>query len=136
MLTVKDQTEVQRKSNAVYAWKEVGLDLKVKVLPFEAQRMRLQYSFVMSNPSGREGSPIHRNRLESEIELPLDQATIVGGIQLKSYGDQKSAIPLLDSLPIVGPIFNLKSRSEMETNLYLHFLLKRAQSVASGDARG
>ncbi len=122
-LTIKEQAESSREH--VYAWKESGLDLKVKIFPLEEKKVRLQYTFIISSPSAKDSGHLHRSKLESEVELILDKSVIVGEIQFQSSGDQKGSVPLLDSLPIFGPLLKNASKNEVETNLYLYFLIQR-----------
>ncbi len=126
ILVSKDTTEGLQAYPRAYAWKDLGLDLKIKVFPFEAKMVRLQYSFTVANPSSKGGSQIHKNKIASEIELPLDKSSIVGGIQFKSDGQQEGSIPFLNSLPILGPLIRKSTTNDMETSLYLHFYLKAA----------
>lgn len=122
-LTIKEQAESSREH--VYAWKDSGMDLKVKIFPLDEKKVRLQYTFVISNPSAKDSGHLHRSKLESEVEVPLDKSVIVGEIQFQSSGDQKGSLPILDKIPILGPLLKTSSQNEVETNLYLYFLIQR-----------
>lgn len=124
ILVLKSNAESNSK-HAKYVWKDIGLDLKVKIFPLEANRVRLQYSFLMSNAT-KDAGQIHKNKLESEVELSVEKSAIVGGIQFKTNGDSKDTVPFLDSIPIFGPLFKMASENETESNIFLYFYLTHA----------
>jgi len=120
--------------HAKYVWKQIGLDLKVKVFPLDATKVRLQYSFLISSASN-DGGQIQRNKLESEVELSLEKSAIVGGIQFKTSGDTKDSLPLIDSIPIFGPLFRRSEENENESNIFLYFYLTNPKSEMSWGPR-
>ncbi len=127
VLVAKDTNE--HKNRTSYSWKELGLDLKVKVFALEAKKAHMQYSFTVSTASSQTSSHIQKNKIESEIAMPLEQPAVVGGIQFKSEGESDSLIPYLDSIPIIGPIFKRSAKNDSETSLYLHFYLKESEEA-------
>ena len=102
-------------------WKEVGMDLRVKVFPQNRETIRLQYSFLISSPSTKESGQIHMHKLESEVEMKLRQSEIVGSIQFKSSGEQNSSIPVVESIPIVGPLLQRSGTHNADSRIFLHF---------------
>ncbi len=124
------------KNPASYTWKKVGLDLKVKVFPIDESKVRLQYSFLISTPSSKETGIIHRNRLESEIELSLEHSAVVGGIQFKTNGEEKSSIPFLESIPILGPLLKKVGETESESHIFLYFYLTKTEPTVDQLEKG
>lgn len=106
-------------------WKEVGLDLKVKIFPVYGNKVKLYYNFIISSMSQKNGSQIFKNKLESEIELQLEEAAIVGGIQFKASDEHKKIVPYIESIPILGPFFKTRSESECDSTIFLYFYAKR-----------
>lgn len=123
--TIRKQVYMKDEPTPLYVWKEVGLDLKVKILPAEKGKAFLQYTLIISNPPSGAEMSIHRNKLESEVELTVNQSMVVGGIQFNTKGGKEGSIPYLSSIPIIGPFLRSSAREEATTNLYLYFLLKQ-----------
>lgn len=130
LLMMKEQVgKRDSDSKSKYVWKELGLDLRVKLFPLDEKRVRLRYSFLVSNPASKEAGQIHVNKLESEVELMLEKASVVGGIQFKTSDDMRESTPFFESIPIVGPIFKRSGESESESNIFLYFYLTKPDSI-------
>ncbi|MBP6218945.1 MAG: hypothetical protein KA436_10195 [Oligoflexales bacterium] len=121
-----EQTEHSRKKHS-QSWKEYGLDLKASLEPLSRERVLLRYSFILRNPGSESGSSFHLNRLESEVQMKLGESSVVGGVQFQNQGDRDDCIPVLSSLPIIGPFFKLTLSQKSESQIYLSFVLRRSR---------
>lgn len=126
------EKKVKDKKLEVSRWKEYGLDLKAKIFPITSAKILVHFSFVLRSPSPNQSSStvhLNLNRIESDVQLNLDQASIVGGVEFQTSGQGEETVPFLSAIPIVGPLFKLRLSEESNTQLYLYFLLKKSREV-------
>ncbi|MDB5811147.1 MAG: Type secretion system protein [Betaproteobacteria bacterium] len=99
---------------------DVGITLRIKPQISESGSVRLQiYQEVSTvidntNPAG----PITNKRsVESMVLVDDGQIIVIGGLIDDNYRDTVEKVPVLGDLPLLGSLFQYKSRARVKTNL-------------------
>jgi general secretion pathway protein D len=102
--------------------KDVGLTLRIKPQISEGGTVRLQiYQEVSSvvdtivTPSA--GPTTNKRAVETTVLVDDGQIMVIGGLIQDSVKDGVEKVPLLGDIPLLGALFQYKTRSRSKTNL-------------------
>ncbi len=102
--------------------KDVGLTLRIKPQISEGGTVRLQiYQEVSSvvdtivTPSA--GPTTNKRAVETTVLVDDGQIVVIGGLIQDSVKDGVEKVPLLGDIPLLGALFQYKTRSRSKTNL-------------------
>lgn len=73
--------------------------------------------------------PRQENHIQSEVTVPDGYTVVVGGLEIQNEGSDRTAVPLLGSIPILGALF----RSDAKSNSTNRFFVFLRCSVMQGD---
>ena len=108
-------------------WRSVGMTLKVKVDPV-GERVRLVYEMSMSQPQGGY-SQLQSNGLSGTVDLPIGKPAIVGTFQMNVRTQNIRNFPILQSLPIVGPLFGIYRQDFQDGLTYLIVTITNEEEI-------
>lgn len=119
--------------------KDVGITLRIKPQIGEGGTVRLQIfqesSSVATQATGTAGTgPTTRKRsIESNVIVDDGSILVLGGLIEDRFEDNKSKVPLLGDLPLVGHLFRSETRKKERTNLlvFLRPMVMRTPDDAS-----
>ncbi len=104
--------------------KDVGLTLRIKPQISEGGTVRLQiYQEVSSvvdtivTPSA--GPTTNKRAVETTVLVDDGQIVVIGGLIQDSVKDGVEKVPLLGDIPLLGALFQYKTRSRSKTNLMI-----------------
>ncbi len=85
--------------------------------------VRIEVSNFQDPSSGLEGAPpdVIRREIETPVTLPDGHTVVLGGLVSNENSDNRSGIPWLSDLPIIGFLF--QSTSERVTDRYLYVFI-------------
>ena len=102
--------------------KDVGLTLRIKPQISEGGTVRLQiYQEVSSvvdtvvTPSA--GPTTNKRAVETTVLVDDGQIVVIGGLIQDSVKDGVEKVPVLGDIPLIGALFQYKTRSRSKTNL-------------------
>jgi general secretion pathway protein D len=99
---------------------DVGIQLRIKPQISAGGTVRLQIyqevSSVLSNTNAA-GPITNKRSVESLVLLDDGQIAVIGGLIQDNVNDVVSKVPVLGDLPLVGGLFQYKTRSRTKTNL-------------------
>ena len=116
--------------------KDIGLTLTVKPTVAEGGSVKLQlYQEVSSvdttlNTNGA-GLATNKRSIQSTVLIDDGQIIVLGGLIQDTSRDNRSQVPVLGSIPVVGGLFRSETRSRDKTNLMVFlrpFVLRDDQS--------
>jgi general secretion pathway protein D len=104
--------------------KDVGITLRIKPQIGEGGTVRMvifQESSSLSTSvapgTSNAGPSTNKRSIESTVVVDDGQVLVLGGLIEDRYTDNRSKIPLLGDIPILGALFRSESRSKTRTNL-------------------
>ncbi len=104
--------------------KDVGVTLRIKPQIGENGTIRMviyqESSSVASTTAvgtGNAGPTTNKRSIESTVTVDDGSIIVLGGLIEDRYTDNKSQIPLLGDIPVVGALFRSQSRTKTRTNL-------------------
>lgn len=105
-------------------FEDAGTTISVAPQILAGDQLNLDYAVTLSAFIGESSSPAlppprQQNQLASAITIPDSHTIAVGGIELDSFGDAESRLPLIGSVPWVGELFKNRSRSRSKTKFYV-----------------
>jgi general secretion pathway protein D len=99
---------------------DVGIQLRIKPQISAGGTVRLQIyqevSSVLDNTNNA-GPITNKRSVESLVLLDDGQIAVIGGLIQDNVNDVVSKVPLLGDLPLLGGLFQYKTRSRTKTNL-------------------
>ncbi|HZM48088.1 MAG TPA: type II secretion system secretin GspD [Burkholderiales bacterium] len=120
--------------------RDVGLTLRIKPQISEGGTVRLQIyqevSAVVDN-SNPAGVITNKRAVESTVLVDDREIVVIGGLIQDSVRDGVEKVPLLGDIPLLGALFQYKTRARSKTNLMVFLrptVLRDAQ--ASGSLTG
>lgn len=100
---------------------DVGLTLRIKPQISEGGVVRLQIyqevSSVDATSTNQAGLITNKRSIESTILVDDGQIIVIGGLIQDSIKDEIQKAPLLGDIPLIGSLFQYKTRSRTKTNL-------------------
>jgi len=103
--------------------KDVGITLRIKPQIGEGGTVRLaifqESSDVIAQATGTGGTgpTTSKRSIESNVIVDDGAILVLGGLIEDRFEDNKSKVPLLGDLPLVGALFRSESRTKRRTNL-------------------
>ena len=101
--------------------KDVGLALRIKPQISEGGVVRLQIyqevSSVDTTASNVAGIITNKRSIETTVLVDDGQIVVIGGLMQDAVKDGNQKAPLLGDLPLIGGLFQYKTRSRNKTNL-------------------
>jgi general secretion pathway protein D len=104
--------------------KDVGITLRIRPQIGEGGTVRMvifQESSSLSTSvapgTSNAGPSTNKRSIESTVVVDDGQILVLGGLIEDKYTDNRSKIPLLGDIPIIGALFRSESRSKTRTNL-------------------
>jgi general secretion pathway protein D len=119
--------------------KDVGLTLRIKPQIGEGGTVRMtifqESSGVVAQATGTSGTgPTTRKRsIESNVVVDDGSILVLGGLIEDRFEENKSKVPLLGDIPVLGNLFKSESRTKRRTNLmvFLRPVVMRTAEDAS-----
>jgi len=105
-------------------YRSTGLVLNVKPIIYSGQQVDLdisqEISEVQANTINSIGSPSIFNReVQTSLTLKDGSSVLLGGLISNNITNEKSSVPLLGDIPIVGRLFGVESTSNTRTELVI-----------------
>ncbi len=100
--------------------RDVGLTLRIKPQISAGGTVRLQiYQEVSSiqDTSNAAGVITNKRAVESVVLVDDGQIVVIGGLMQDTVSDGVEKVPLLGDIPLIGGLFQYKTRSRTKTNL-------------------
>jgi general secretion pathway protein D len=101
--------------------RDVGLTLRIKPQISEGGTVRLQIyqevSSVDATTANPAGVTTNKRAVESTVLVDDGQIVVIGGLIQDTVRDGLEKIPLLGDIPVLGALFQYKTRSRTKTNL-------------------
>jgi general secretion pathway protein D len=104
--------------------KDVGITLRIKPQIGEGGTVRMQIFQESSSVSSttapgtsNAGPSTDKRSIESTVVVDDGSILVLGGLIQDKYSENKSKVPLLGDIPVVGGLFRSESRSKTRTNL-------------------
>ncbi len=100
--------------------RDVGLTLKIRPQISEGGTVRLQiYQEVSSVQDGTNAAGVitTKRSVESAVLVDDGQVVVIGGLIQDSLSDSVEKVPGLGDIPVIGGLFQYRSRSRTKTNL-------------------
>lgn len=113
-------TARDKNSNSHVAWKFYGLSLQVGVDKINTQQAKLHLDFSLKNPASR---GMHSSRFTSTVIMTVAQPRAVSVIGYHNTATALKTLPILNRVPIVGPLFNNKKKQTAVHKIIIWFLL-------------
>jgi len=121
--------------------KDVGITLRIKPQIGEGGTVRMTIFQESSSVQEKAavgttnaGPSTNKRSIESTVVVDDGQIIVLGGLIEDRYTENKSKVPLLGDLPLVGHLFRSESRSKNRTNLMV-FLRPTVMRDASASNR-
>lgn len=107
-------------------WKQVGFKIKLKVSPAADDRLRVWYQVEITGPKNGEATALDRSYMASTMTARLGQPQVVAhlGTAMSATGTQ--GIPVVDDIPIIGPLTRHKVAAKSFSRLFLWLRVRRA----------
>ena len=120
--------------------KDVGITLRIRPQIGESGTVRMtiyqEQSSVLSQATvgtTNAGPSTTKRSIESQVVVEDGQIIVLGGLIEDRYVEEKSQVPLLGDLPLVGQLFRSESRTKRRTNLMVFLrpvVMRDAESTA------
>ncbi len=119
--------------------KDVGITLRIKPQIGEGGTVRLQIfqesSNVVTQAAGTAGTgpTTSKRSIESNVIVDDGAMLVLGGLIEDRFEDNKSKVPLLGDIPLIGALFRSETRTKRRTNLlvFLRPIVMRTPADAS-----
>jgi general secretion pathway protein D len=120
--------------------KDVGITLRIKPQIGEGGSIRMTLFQEASSVSDKvapgttnAGPSTNKRSIESTVVVDDGSILVLGGLIEERYSENKSQVPFLGDLPVVGWLFRSQSRTKTRTNLmvFLRPIVMRDGDVAS-----
>jgi pilus assembly protein CpaC len=116
--------------NETVQWKNVGLTLKLEVLEFQGNRVRIRVETEMSHLAeelDHDQIPgLKSNRIRTEIDGTLDRPVLLSGLLQEDFRETARGLPGLVSLPFIGRLFGSSDYLERKSELHAVLLPRKA----------
>jgi len=105
-------------------FEDAGTTITVAPQILAGEQLNLDYSVTLSAFVGDSSDPAlppprQQNQLSSSITIPDSYTVAVGGIELDTFGEAESRVPLIGRVPVLGELFKNRSRSRSRTRFYV-----------------
>ena len=107
--------------NSNRSWKFYGLSLEVSVEKITDEQAQLTIDFSLKNPASN--SSFNSSRFSSTVILTLGKSRAVAVIGYHNQFSADDTLPIVNKLPILGPLFNNRKRQTAVNKIIIWFLL-------------
>lgn len=122
-----------KQSNTRVAWKFYGLSLQVQLDKISAQQAQLQLDFALKNPATTNNTNLNSSRFTSTVLLSVAQPKAVSVIGYHNSSVAKRTLPMLNRVPIIGPLFNNKKNKRALHKIIIWFTLAYDDEYSNTD---
>jgi general secretion pathway protein D len=103
---------------------DAGTSITVRPQIAEGDQLVLDYSVSLSSFVGSSSDPAlppprQENRLASVATIPDGYTVVVGGLEIETETDATSQVPVLGWIPMVGRLFESRSRSKIKSRFFV-----------------
>jgi len=116
--------------------RDVGLTLRIKPQISEGGTVRLQiYQEVSSIQDSANAAGVITNKRAVETTVLVDdgQIVVIGGLIQDTLSDGVEKVPVLGDIPVLGALFQYKTRSRSKTNLMVFLRPTLLRNAAGAD---
>lgn len=100
-----------------------GTSITVEPHISDADYLQLGYSIELSNFTGAAQNglppPSQKNAVDSSVTIPDNYTIVVGGLKTKSLSTDRSTIPFIGDIPLLGNLFGTQSKNGQEQTLFV-----------------
>ena len=119
---------------------DAGTSITVRPQIAEGDQLVLDYSVSLSSFVGTSSAPSlppprQENRLASVATIPDGYTVVVGGLEIETETDGASKVPLLGWIPVVGRLFESRSRSKVRSRFFVFIRCSVLRSQTFEDLR-
>lgn len=121
--------------------RDVGLTLRIKPQIGEGGTVRMtifqESSAVLGTTAAgtsNAGPSTTKRSIESTVVVDDGQTIVLGGLIEDQYSDNKSKVPLLGDIPLIGGLFRSENRTRRKTNLMVFLrpvVMRNAQDTSA-----
>lgn len=115
-------------------WKQVGFTLRLKVEPHARGTVRVGYQVEITGPRGEGARQLDRSYMASTLVTSLGSAQVVAQLNTAMTADSKREIPILNTIPILGPLLRHKVSTKSESRLFLWLRIQALSPTPSSGA--
>lgn len=118
-------------------WKQVGFTIKLKLVPVTAHRVKASYQVTITGPQNGRSTTLDRSYMAATMTVDLGVPQLVARLGTAMSAEQKTGVPLVDSIPIIGPLLrhDVSAKSWSRLFLWLHIKLGAAESAVSTEQK-
>jgi len=103
-------------------YQKAGITMQISPSISASGYLRLSISLEVSSFTGTFSGPIPPPRItrsiQTSVSVPNGDTMVIGGIIVDNKGEQRTSIPLLGDLPLVGTLFRRDIDNQNRTTLY------------------
>ena len=107
--------------NSNRSWKFYGLSLEVSAEKITDEQAQLTIDFSLKNPTSN--SSFNSSRFSSTVILTLGKSRAVAVIGYHNEFSADDTLPIVNKLPILGPLFNNRKRQTAINKIIIWFVL-------------
>lgn len=112
-------------------WKQLGFAMKLKLTPLPSTGEVLMWYQVEITAAGQKGgagaSPLSRSFMASTMTVALESPLVVAELNTLAASRAKAAIPVVDGIPIIGPLLRQRTVTHSHSRLFLWLHLRKAK---------
>lgn len=114
-------------------WKQLGFAMKLKLTPLPSTGEVLLWYQVEITAAGQKGgageNPLSRSFMASTMTVALDSPLVVAELNTLAASRAKGAIPVVDGIPIIGPLLRQRTVTHSQSRLFLWLHLRKARRL-------
>lgn len=110
-------------------WKQVGFTLKLRVQPLTEQTIRVGYQVEITGPRGEGARQLDRSYMASTLVTTLGSAQVVAQLGTAMAADSKIEVPIINKIPIIGPLLRHKVSTQSESRLFLWLRIQELRPI-------
>ncbi len=122
--TVKSGGELQLSKNSgkhsgsnATVWKEYGMQMDASIVAVNSDKILTSIDFQLRHRLN-DGN-LTLNQIKTKSFLKLNVLSLIGTAQLSSDDQDLTGVPILSSIPIIGPLFQLKKDAKARSQIEL-----------------
>lgn len=114
-------------------WKQLGFAMKLKLTPLPSTGEVLMWYQVEITAAGQKGgagaSPLSRSFMASTMTVALESPLVVAELNTLAASRAKGAVPVVDGIPIIGPLLRQRTVTHSQSRLFLWLHLRKAKRL-------
>lgn len=124
----------EKNSEMVVDFKKALLSLSVKPLVISEQKGLYEFELSYDKPSASHGQYRHiiRHHLKTQVEMPFEQAVLIGGIEQTFHEKEDSCPMYLEKIPYLGNLLCDSDQKTHHKSLYMLITVNRTRILESG----